>query len=109
MTPSPIEARALAHVAGLPHLTRLMNAQHARGRSEYGHPIDLWVAFSSEAKEEAAREVADALTYLEYAGDVPPEVFTHLRAVAEWLDSRVPYIRSNIQLLKVAPGPRRGR
>lgn len=91
--PSPIESRALSHVRDLLHSYHLMRGQHARGRREYGHPIDDWAAFPAEALQEAAREIADAFTYLEYAEVTDPVIYAHLRAVIVWLESRVPAVR----------------
>lgn len=64
MTPSPVEALALAYVEHVPEVAALMRDQHAKGRAHYNHPIDEWPALEPEQAEETIRELVDLITYL---------------------------------------------
>lgn len=86
---SPPEARALARVWNLPRMTAVLEAQTVKGEAAYGHTIGGWNAPRSVAIAEGAAEAVDLLAYLEYAGEVPPHVWAHLRAVCEWLEKEV--------------------
>lgn len=90
--PSPVESRALAHVAKLEHLAPIMAAQHAKGREEHGQEIDAWSASPLTILTEAAAEGCDWLTYLERfrkVRDVPPELLAHIREACRYMDMMI--------------------
>lgn len=73
MTPSPVEALALAYVEHHPELKALMEAQHAKGMEHYGLSISDWKA---EAAERATSTLEEALDLLTYLNACDPEVFS---------------------------------
>lgn len=62
-----------------------MNAQHAKGHAEYGHPIDDCGYSRARLLDETAREVADLITYLEMT-TCPRDVMVAAQRIASWLE-----------------------